>query len=78
MTSILKWDASPIQIYITHPSGADVPWRVSEDGEEGESYRAADAAVQAAYERARALEEMGFDVQVRQENSDGTWLLLRE
>jgi hypothetical protein len=69
---------SLIRIFILHPSEPGSQWHVSEDGKDGESYRDGLVAMHAACDRARALEQMGMDVQVRQEGADGTWQIIRE
>ncbi|GAA0913164.1 hypothetical protein GCM10009552_28670 [Rothia nasimurium] len=67
-----------IRIYVMYPAGRSHTWHVSVDGGEGEDFRDGLAALTAACDKARALEEMGHDVQVRQEDADGTWHVVRE
>lgn len=67
-----------VRIYIMHPSAPGSGWHVSEEGKEGTSYRDGLTAMHAACDRARALEETGFEVQVRQEGADGSWQVIRE
>jgi hypothetical protein len=64
MTNTMKRNVSPIQIYMAPSFGAHAPWRVSDDCKEGGFHEDFHAAIGAACERARALEEIGFDVQV--------------
>lgn len=67
-----------LRIFVMYPAGSGKTWHVSVDGDEGESFTDGLAALNAACDRARALEQMGHDVQVRQEDADGTWHIVRE
>jgi hypothetical protein len=69
---------SLVRIYIMYPATDAKTWHVSEDGRDGESFTDGLLAIEAAINRARALEGMGHDVQVRQEGADGTWQVIRE
>lgn len=76
--SLPKVAMSPVRIYIMHPAHPGSDWHVSEDGKEGESYRDGLVAMHAACNRARVLENIGMEVQVRQEDADGSWQVIRE
>jgi hypothetical protein len=67
-----------VRIYIMYPATGAKTWHVSEDGRDGESLTDGLLAIEAAVGRAQALEEMGHDVQVRQEGAHGTWQIIRE
>lgn len=69
---------SLVRIFILYPAQPGSAWHVSEEGRDGVSYRDGLVAMHAACDRARVLEEAGFDVQVRQEGADGTWQIIRE
>ena len=67
-----------IRIFVMYPAAHSRTWHVSTEGHEGETYEDGLIALQAACDKARALEQMGHEVQVRQEDADGTWHLVRE
>lgn len=71
---------APIRIFVMYPTqaGSLRTWHVSVDGKEGASYADGLVALQAACERARQLEKLGYEVVVRQEGPDGTWNTVRE
>ncbi|WP_232309607.1 hypothetical protein [Luteibacter yeojuensis] len=61
-----------------YPAHGTRTWHVSVDGMDGESYPDGLLAMESAVNRARMLEEQGFDVTVRQEGADGSWQVIRE
>jgi len=67
-----------VRIFIMYPAAQSKTWHVSVDGAEGSSHTDGLLAIQAALERARALEDMGHDVVVKQEGADGSWQVIRE
>jgi hypothetical protein len=69
---------SLVRIYVMYPAGTGKTWHVSVDGKEGASFTDGLVAINAACDQARAFEQMGHDVQVRQEGADGTWHVIRE
>jgi hypothetical protein len=69
---------SPIRIFVMYPAAHSRTWHVSIDGKEGTSYSDGSTALTAACDKARAMEGMGMEVQVRQEGADGAWQIVRE
>jgi hypothetical protein len=69
---------SLVRIYVMYPAGSGTTWHVSVDGKEGDSFTDGLMAINAACDQARAFEQMGHDVQVRQEGADGSWQIIRE
>lgn len=67
-----------IRIFVMYPAAQSRTWHVSVDGTDGEDYTDGLTALNAACDKARALEQMGHDVQVRQEDADGTWHIVWE
>lgn len=67
-----------VRIYIMYPAYDSRRWHVSVNGTDGESYPDGLLALHAACDRARAMEEMGTDVTVLQEDADGVWHVVRE
>ena len=67
-----------VRIYVMYPAHGTRTWHVSVDGADGESYTDGLLAIEGAIQRARVLEEQGFDVVVRQEGADGSWQVIRE
>lgn len=51
---------------------------MSVNGKDGESYTDGLVALHAACDRARAIEQMGEDVTVLQEDAGGAWHVVRE
>ncbi|QDE40456.1 hypothetical protein FIV34_15210 [Luteibacter pinisoli] len=67
-----------IRIFVMYPAGTTSTWHVSVDGADGSSHSDGLLAIQAAVERAQALEQLGHEVIVKQEGADGSWQILRE
>lgn len=70
--------AALIRIYVMYPSAPGMAWQVSEEGREAEACRDEHTAIQSACDRARKWEGRGEEVQVHQENANGTWRIIRE
>jgi hypothetical protein len=67
-----------VRIYISHPSAQAASWTLSVQTTGDAGYAERMQAVLAACDRARALEELGDDVTVLEEDADGHWQIVRE